>query len=102
MLKLYFYNHKTLRHLKKQSFYHCCKCCLCKAYSPDTFQTHLVYGYKATKVTLAVNSPHKKLLKKQSIGQHIDYILRLTLAIRTSLGHHVYFVAVVNLISNDG
>ena len=43
MLKLHFYNHKTLRHLKKQSFYHCCKCCLCKAYSPDTFQTHLVY-----------------------------------------------------------
>ena len=42
MLKLHFYNHKTLRHLKKQSFYHCCKCCLCKAYSPDTFQTHLV------------------------------------------------------------
>ena len=27
MLKLHFYNHKTLRHLKKQSFYHCCKCC---------------------------------------------------------------------------
>ena len=44
MLKLHFYNHKTLRHLKKQSFYHCCKCCLCKAYSPDTFQTHLVYN----------------------------------------------------------
>ena len=43
MLKLHFYNHKTLRHLKKQSFYHCCKCCLCKAYSPDTFQTHLVH-----------------------------------------------------------
>ena len=42
MLKLHFYNHKTLSHLKKQSFYHCCKCCLCKAYSPDTFQTHLV------------------------------------------------------------
>ena len=45
MLKLHFYNHKILRHLKKQSFYHCCKCCLCKAYSPDTFQTHLVYRY---------------------------------------------------------
>ena len=44
MLKLHFYNHKTLRHLKKQSFYLCCKCCLCKAYSPDTFQTHLVYN----------------------------------------------------------
>ena len=43
MLKLHFYNHKTLRHLKKQSFYHCCKCCLCKAYSPNIFQTHLVY-----------------------------------------------------------
>ena len=42
MLKLHFYNHKTLRHLTKQSLYHCCKCCLCKAYSPDTFQTHLV------------------------------------------------------------
>ena len=45
MLKLHFYNHKTLRHLKKQNFYHCCKCCLCKAYSPDTFQTHLVVTF---------------------------------------------------------
>ena len=43
MLKLHFCYHKTLRHLKKQSFYHCCKCCLCKAYSPDIFQAHLVY-----------------------------------------------------------
>ena len=55
MLKLHFYNHKTLHHLKKQSFYHCCKCCLCKAYSPDTFQTHLVYTKCVRKETRLVS-----------------------------------------------
>ena len=69
MLKLHFYNHKTLRHLKKQRFYHCCKCCLCKAYSPDTFQTHLVYINNNTNNN---NNNFAEKKKKKSEGDRED------------------------------
>ena len=66
MLKLHFYNHKTLCHLKKQSFYHCCKCCLCKAYSPDTFQTHLV-NHSSSSISFANEAVQTSMLDRGSL-----------------------------------
>ena len=83
MLKLHFYNHKTLRHLKKQSFYHCCKCCLCKAYSPDTFQTHLVYWKMIWEMIRTVGVRQVKYCYRMNINsvqiQFIQYAFNLNI-----------------------